>query len=216
MNNRLNKICVNGSTYWVILLLSYSACSALCNNVSPVILYPLAVITRTVIVMRLVDFLIGAVARMPVKFFTQPWDLFDLKFGVFFVWACCHSRWKSSGCWSSQSTKRHNFQTVGRVFWAKIWLLSWHTQPLPRSPCILHQGLSWINNAFVLGVRSEKRESNRLELWCGISKQLLHEWQSQGLLIWTWENPGGAGGEETAAAAEPLCIALCGVRQPSL
>lgn len=24
---------------------------------------------------------------------------------------CCDSRWKSSGCWSSQCTKRHNFQT---------------------------------------------------------------------------------------------------------
>lgn len=66
-------------------------------------------------------------------------------------------------------------------------------------------------------MRSERRESNRLELWRGISEQLLHEWQSQGLVIWTWENRGGAGGEETAAAAaEPLCSAVCAAGQPSL
>lgn len=37
------------------------------------------------------------------------------------------------------------------------------------------QGLSGITHAFVLCVHSERRVRNRLELWCGISKQLLHE-----------------------------------------
>ena len=68
------------------------------------------------------------------------------------------------------------------------------------------QGLSRINNAFVLGVHEERRGSNRLQQWCGISKQLLNEWQSQGLMIWTWENPEGAPGEEAAAADEPVKV----------
>lgn len=32
------------------------------------------------------------------------------------VWACCDSRWESLGCWSSQSTKRHNFAIWRVVF----------------------------------------------------------------------------------------------------
>lgn len=70
----------------------------------------------------------------------------------------------------------------------------------------MYQG--WINDAFVLAGHGEKKkwESDRLEQWCSISKQLLNEWQSQGLAIRTWENPRGAGGEETAGAAEPVRV----------
>lgn len=166
--------------------------------------------------MRVVDFLIAAIIQMPARFFVNPSCKISLTSSsvCVLVWACCDSRWKSSGCWSSQSTKRHNFSNNLESFFVQkcSYCLDVHNLS-GRSPCILRQGLRWINNAFVLGVRSERRESNRLELWCGISKQLLHEWQSQGLVIWTWENPGGAGGEETAAAAEPLCTAVCGARQ---
>lgn len=45
----------------------------------------------------------------------------------------------------------------------------------------------WLNNSTIVLVRVLERERNRLELCCHISQQLLHEWQSQGLKIWTWE-----------------------------
>lgn len=132
---------------------------------------------------------------------------FNLKFLV------CYSELVVILCGSPQDVDppeapRHNFVTIWKAFCAKPSLLSWRTQPLPRSPCILHQGL-WINTVFVLGLHSERRECNGLDLWCGMSKQLLHEWQSQGLVIWTWENPGGAEGQDTpATAAGPHRAAL--------
>lgn len=130
------------------------------------------------------------------------------------VWACCDPRWKSSGCWSSQSTTRHNFQTIWRVFCA--YCLDIHNLSLEVLAFCTKDSAGLTMSLFLVCVVKDG-ESNRLELWCGISEQLLHEWQSQGLVIWTWENPGGAGEEETAAAAEPLCNAVCGAsRQPWL
>ncbi len=215
MNNRLNRF------VWMAVLIGLF-CSSVALHAHPCaimffmsLICPLRSCFKRYMSWDLLTFWLMPFLNASQLFFPQQLDHSVLKFCVFFVWVCCHSRWKSSRCWSSQSTETQ-FSNNREFFCAKTWLLSWRTQPLPRSPCILHQGLRWINNAFVLGVQSEKRESNRLELWCGISEQLLHEWQSQGLLIWTWENPGGAGGEETAAAAEPLCTAVCGVRQPSL
>lgn len=155
----------------------------------------------------LVDFLI-------VWIQSQLWDLSNLRF--LSVSACCDSRWKFSGCWSSPKHQETQFSNNLRPFCAKV--LPSECTHFPGSPwkSILHQGLCWFYNAFVLAVWSGSRKSNRLELQCGISKQLLHEWQSQGLVIRTWENPGGAGGEEPAAAAELLCSAVFGVRQLTL
>lgn len=82
-------------------------------------------------------------------------------------------------------------------FWGRI---SWRT----TAAVLAFSTKDWclINNVFVLGVGSERRECSRPEVESGISEQLFREWQSQGLVIWTWENSGGAGGEEAAAAAE--------------
>lgn len=148
---------------------------------------------------------------MPVSFIDKLWDLFDLKSLVCF---CLSLLWSLVDILRMLILpERRQTQFSNKVSSGKIVVI---VSTPSYSPCILHQGLSWINIAFVLGVCGESRECNRLELQCGISKQLLHEWQSQGLVIWTWENPGGAGGEETAAAAEPVCRAVSGPRQPSL
>lgn len=205
----INKICMNGLTYRFILQLNHSV--QLRFSYHPVSLC-VAVITliNKLCVMRLVDFPIAAIIRMPVNFFDKRkkksvrslWP----QVPCVLVWACCDSRWKSSGCWSSQSTNRHNFQTIWRVFLCKnvVIVLTYTTSPL-EVLAVCTKDSAGLTMALFLVCAVKRRESNRLELWCGISKQLLHEWQSQGLVIWTWENPGGAGGEETAAAAEPLC-----------
>lgn len=52
------------------------------------------------------------------------------------------------------------FQTIWWVFLCKNVVIVLTYTSSPWSPCILHQGLCWINNAFVLGVCRERRESN--------------------------------------------------------
>lgn len=42
---------------------------------------------------------------------------------------------------------------------------------------------------------------DRLQQRCSISKQLLNEWQSQGLVIWTWENSEEAARRRKAAGS---------------
>lgn len=213
--------------YGQINLLRYSAEQSLCMRCPAQQCFLCHYVSLCVVVitlfdkfyfMMLVDFMFGPLLYASHLFnpavrslWPQVWHVF-----FFFVWACCHSRWKSSGCWSSQGTKRHNFQTIWSFFVQNFsYCLDIHNLCLEVLAFCTKDSAGLTMPLFLVCV-VKKRESDRLELWCGISEQLLHEWQSQGLLIWTWENPGGAGGEETAAAAEPLCTAVCGVRQPSL
>lgn len=57
MNHRLNKICVNGLTY------GYSVAQSVCVQ---------GTVFNKLCVMRLVDFLISVIVRMPVNFLDKP------------------------------------------------------------------------------------------------------------------------------------------------
>lgn len=87
-----------------------------------------------------------------------------------FVWACCASRWKSSGCWASQRTDRHNFQTIWGGFFVQKCSFSLNVHRLPLEIlAFCTKDSAGLTMSLFLGLCSERRECNRLELWCGIS-----------------------------------------------